>query len=680
MALEPIQLDTLDWAQMVAAIRTRIVPDSQGLWTLHAPVDPGVTMLELFAWQLDQRIYWMDQVPASLGLANLALLGNGPMPAQAAVTVLQLSDSAVPPRPYPVASAGTLMQLGDSSPPLLFTLSDDLTVLPVSGITLIVEGVDRTDDLRQCRLVPLLPGGSNSAEIDIILYLGANLPAAVAGQFFSLTIDLETSPAILPEWTAGAVPGVPEPAQLTWWYTNTANTLTAFPAAQVSDGTGGLRRSGVLRLPLPADWQPEAPAVDPGTVAYKIQLQIENAAFTFPPQLRRLACNGVLAQHVWRRTKHPVTQAWLPLPGNVVSLPSVTSDSSMEEYPPIENTVAVQFKEQDGVVRPWTAVSDVSFSGPGDRVFMVNRARSQISFGDGLTGRLPVTSPNDVSDLTVSYQAGGGAAGNVGEGMSWEAVPATDAGAFPQFLATNLAPGTGGAETETPAAAMARSAAAFDQRNRAVSTTDYENLAQTTPGVGLRRAYAAVGYHPDFPCSIMPGAVTVFVVPYAPRAATDGAWASDVYDPAPLPDPGALQAAQARLSAAKLIGGEVFVRPPAFRQVWLTVTIAVDSPLAANVRQATLTSLQNFLDPLIGGADGEGWAFGDPLRPSALLRVAQTALARAGDVQSVAVRIDSAAAKAVSCNDVPIRPFELIHLVHVDLKTQRRAAQSGGLR
>jgi predicted phage baseplate assembly protein len=680
MALQPVQLDTLDWQQMVTAIRTRIVPDSQGKWTLHAPVDPGVTMIELFAWMLDQRIYWMDQVPASLGLANLALLGNAPQPAKAALIVLQLSDAATPARSFPVAPAGMLLQLGDSVPPLIFTLSEDLTVLPLKGLGITVDGIDKTHDLQQCRLVPLIASGESSAQLEFVLSLGAPLPAPAPGQFISLMIDLETAAAIYPEWSAHAVSGIAPPAAITWSYTTTTGATAVFAAAQTKDGTGGLRRSGVVRLPLPTDWKPEPPGADPGLTVYKILLQIESASFSFTPQLRRLKSNVAYALHLWQRTKSPVTQQWLPLPGNLVALADAPSDSSMEEYPPIENTVQLQLKEQDGVQRAWQPVSDLSRCGPTDRVFVVNRAASQLSFGDGLTGRLPVTSPGDVSDISVSYQAGGGIAGNVGEGMSWEAVASTDAGAFPGFSAINVTAGDGGAESETLAAAIERAAAGIHGRNRAVSKADYENLAQTTPGVGLLRAFAAVGHHPNFPCSTVPGAVTVFVVPYAPRAATDGNWAKDVYDPAPVADPGALQAVRAVLASAKLIGGDVFVCPAVYRPVWLSLTIAVDAPLVARVRQAMITGLQNFLDPLIGGVDAQGWPFGDPLRPSALLRVAQSVLGSAGDVLSVSVRIDSASAAAQPCNDVAIRPFELVNLVHVDLPTQQRPVPSGGLR
>jgi len=180
-------------------------------------------MLELFAWLLDQRIYWMDQTPDALGLAILSLLRMSPMPARAAVTVLQIQDSAHPPRSFPWAAAGMLMQLGDSNPPLLFTLDDDITLLPVDSIGLSVDSVNRTNDLQQGRPIPLLSAGKNAAEIGIVLTLSTAIPATLSppGQFFSLMIELATPPSEVPaEWSDGAVSGVTAPAMVSWSYTS----------------------------------------------------------------------------------------------------------------------------------------------------------------------------------------------------------------------------------------------------------------------------------------------------------------------------------------------------------------------------------------------------------------------------------------------------------------------------
>ncbi|URM88812.1 hypothetical protein LUW75_00900 [Streptomyces sp. MRC013] len=78
MTLPVPKLDDLTWADMTAAVRRRVPAESDGLWTLHAPVDPGVTLLELFAYLLEQRLYWLDQVPDALVTAVLRLLGLDP--------------------------------------------------------------------------------------------------------------------------------------------------------------------------------------------------------------------------------------------------------------------------------------------------------------------------------------------------------------------------------------------------------------------------------------------------------------------------------------------------------------------------------------------------------------------------------------------------------------------------
>jgi hypothetical protein len=686
MALEPIQLDTLTWQQMVSAIQTRIITDSSAKWTFQAPVDPGVTLLELFAWLLDQRVYWMNQVPDSLILAVLNLLGEAPLSATAAMTLLQISGTTLPAQGFPVASKGTLMQLEDSNPPIVFTLNDDVTILPLVAnqpVAITVNGVDHTNDLLRGTLFPLLNPGQTSSQVAITFALTQAIPAATAGQMFAVMIELQTPVDLYPQWTSEAVAGIPAPATVSWSYTSSSTGATA-NFSQVDDETVGLRRSGIVRMAIPGDWQGQ-----PGSsgTTYTILLQIQNATFTCPPLLAGVAANVVMALHAWQRTKGPDTTQWLPLPGNVISLPQAPlipptppANPFLTEAPPIESSVSLQITNQSGTVQ-WTQVDNFSLSGPTDTVFVVDRMKSEILFGDGLTGRLPYAASDTRPSIQVSYQAGGGTSGEIGDGLSWEAVsPVSPAagGIAPPFIAVNLSAGDGGTESETLAEAQERTAAMLNERNRAVTKADYENLVITTPGVAFRRAFAAVGQHPNFPCTTVPGAVTVFVVPYSPRVQIDGPWAKNFYIAAPQPDPGAMQVALARLTAGKLIATDVFLCPPVYRPVWLGLTVAADAPLSVAVRQNVITALQKFLDPLVGGDDQEGWLFGDPLRPSALMKVAQNALGEAGDVQSISVRIDGMTTPS-TCNDVTINPNELVDLMHVNISTQQRPAPSEGL-
>lgn len=507
MALEPIQLDTLTWDQMVSAIQTRIITDSSAKWTLQAPVDPGVTLLELFAWLLDQRVYWMNQVPDSLILAVLKLLGQAPLSATAATTLLQMSSTASPAQGFPVAAAGTLMQLADSNPPIVFTLNNDVAVLPLVAnqpAAISVNGVDHTNDLLRGSRVPLLGPGQNTSQVAISFVLTQALPVAAAGQMLAIMIELQAPVDLYPQWTSEAVAGIPAPAGVTWSYASSSTGATA-NFSQVDDETAGLRRSGVVRMAIPSDWQGQPGAS--GTATYTILLQIQKATFTCSPLLAAVAANVVIAQHAWSRTKSVDTSQWLPLRGNVISLPqapvipaTATPNPFLPEAPPIESSVTLQVTNQNGAVS-WRQVNDFSLSGPTDTVFVVDRTNSRILFGDGLTGRLPYAASDARPTIQVSYQAGGGAAGEVGEGLSWEAVsPVSPAagGVAPPFIAVNLSTGDGGAESEAISDAQLRTAALLQERNRAVTKADYENLAISTPGVALRRAYAAVGHHPNF--------------------------------------------------------------------------------------------------------------------------------------------------------------------------------------
>ena len=82
-------------------------------------------------------------------------------------------------------------------------------------------------------------------------------------------------------------------------------------------------------------------------------------------------------------------------------------------------------------------------------------------------------------------------------------------------------PAAGGADAETIAQARARAGAALDEVDRAVTPADHETIAQQAPGVAVARAHAAVGDHPGYPCTLVPGAVSVYVVPAAPRGDAD---------------------------------------------------------------------------------------------------------------------------------------------------------------
>jgi hypothetical protein len=89
--------------------------------------------------------------------------------------------------------------------------------------------------------------------------------------------------------------------------------------------------------------------------------------------------------------------------------------------------------------------------------------------------------------------------------------------------------------------------------------------------------------------------------------------------------------------------------------------------------------LRRFLDPLLGGTNGAGWPFGEPLRPSVMLREAQTAAGDEANVTEVAIGIDGNEPDE-SCREVPIGAHDLVWLQRVAVEPAPGASTGRGLR
>src|SRR4029077_15505777 len=90
-------------------------------------------------------------------------------------------------------------------------------------------------------------------------------------------------------------------------------------AAQVQDGTQGLRRSGVIQLPVPASW-------NSGAGVRTLLLSTGQATFAAPPRLQQLQVNVGAARHRQHFSQdepdalNTQVNRWLPLPGQHLDL------------------------------------------------------------------------------------------------------------------------------------------------------------------------------------------------------------------------------------------------------------------------------------------------------------------------------------------------------------------------
>jgi hypothetical protein len=189
------------------------------------------------------------------------------------------------------------------------------------------------------------------------------------------------------------------------------------------------------------------------------------------------------------------------------------------------------------------------------------------------------------------------------------------------------------------AAATRTAALGLRERYRAVTAADHEEL--------VRSAWPAAGGTPVARVRCVPGrdlaatdpaaraadpaSVSVVVVP--PRTGPDA-------DPAPQPDAALLADLAAFLEPRRLLTVRCHVVGPRYVPVRITAdVVARDDAMPEAVRGAARAALAGFLDPLDGGPDGSGWAFGRPVWVSEVVAVL-AALPLVAYVEDAAVATD----------------------------------------
>src|SRR6266700_3959706 len=101
MTLAAPDLDDRRFQQLVDDAK-RMVQKRCPEWTDHNVSDPGITLIETFAFMVDQLIYRLNRVPDRLYLEFLNLLGVNLFPPTAAQGEVTFWLSAAQPQPVSV--------------------------------------------------------------------------------------------------------------------------------------------------------------------------------------------------------------------------------------------------------------------------------------------------------------------------------------------------------------------------------------------------------------------------------------------------------------------------------------------------------------------------------------------------------------------------------------------------
>ncbi|WNF01106.1 putative baseplate assembly protein [Streptomyces luomodiensis] len=602
MALPSPNLDDRRFQQLVDEAK-RYVQQRAPEWTDHNVSDPGVTLLETFAYLVDQVLYRLNRVPDKNYLAFLDLLGIRLFPPAAAVAEADFWLSA--PQPDTVAlPAGTEVTTasGEAEDPVVFTTTAELRIVPSALIRLVTaprtgEQTDRTGELAEGRDVPCFQAAPEPG--DALLF---GLPTAVPRCVVAVRLD-------------SRVEGIgvdPRQPPLVWeaWDGGRWRLCETGP-----DTTGGLNRPGEVIVYVPAA---HTASVISGTRAGWLRCRVTEAEpgqpfYSESPTVREAA---VFTVGGTMTVEHAETVTDVPLgtsegvAGQTFRLgrPPVLLDGE----PPV-----VEVSSAEGWQR-WDVVEHFGRSGPADRHVRVDATTGEFTFPpalrepDGTLRQCGAVPPKGAEVRVARYRTGGGPAGNVARG----AISVLRSSVPYVARVENREAARGGVAGETVENAKLRAPDALRMQERAVTAEDYEVISrQAAPSVRRVRC---------LPAGDGPGAVRVLVVPDAVADEGDRLRFEQL-----IPSDQVLEAITTSLDERRLIGTRLVVEPPVYQGVTVVARLAAAPGDADRVREAALAALFRHLNPLRGGPDGTGWPFGRPVQYGEVFGVLQRATGEA---------------------------------------------------
>jgi predicted phage baseplate assembly protein len=647
MPLIPPNLDDRQFADIVAEAKT-LIPRYAPEWTNFNESDPGITLVELFAWMSEILIYRLNQVPDLNYIKFLQLIGVELAPAQPARAEVTFTVSRPDLTSVIVPQGTQVAASGGSGQSVLFELDEAL--IAIGAQLAAVQTFDGTGYTTQTNKNNT-PGQwfypfTQTPKAGNALLLGFSSPVAFPTDQINLAVTLYQSGLNQPVLASGAA--LPPPATIVWEYWSGAqwNTVNID-----SDGTRALSQDGHILFPGPGSAVVPAPKGNVSASLYWFRARLQSANYEMPPQLAAVLTNTI-------RATQAITFRGEVLGGSdgtpnqvfqVANTPVMVLDSPVtitNSDGTTAKVLSVQLTIDEGQgFRTWQEVEDFFSADPNDRVFMIDRNTGQIFLGSGDHGRIPVANQANPTGNIVAqtYRAGGGTGGNVAAGAISQIqtyVPSIN-------TVTNVQPATGGTDEETLADAKLRAGMALQSNNRAVTAQDFEYLATQAPGANVKRACALPLFHPNFPMGQIPGVVTVIVVPNSPA-------------PNPTPNETTLEAVCQYLDAHRLLTSELYVVGPVYRIIKVQAQLVVSPSFdLATVKNNTQAALTKFFDPLHGGNDGTGWPFGGTIYYSDVYR-AILAIQGVQRIQDNQLLLFLDGQTQTFCRDVPINPGELL--------------------
>ena len=540
MAIRTPLLDDRSYAQLRDELIARI-PVYSPDWTDHQPSDPGITLLELFAYLGENLLYRFNQIPdatksrsSTCCTSRCSRLSRPPVTCGSSRRTRSGHRDSSP--------SASQVAAGD----VQFQTLDEVQVWPVEAHAAIRRAPTEALDPDATEYVSRSAGAVGRALADVATYttvFGAKDPMRPGGDTLDPSTAIEDTvfvallgdPAVplagmagktlaigfvpaaeVPSMVARAetpCPGVgdlPSSPAMQWQICtckarpDAPNPRTADPVwldvDVVGDTTAGLTVPGAvsLRLPNPLDdvglYEPDDPdAKGSGDQPPLVENdEIEERLLAWMRVFRPRG--GTIPAFEWLDTN--ATRVEQAVVAGAEFVGTGTGDPSQRNSLVHGNVLGDVDFEVEEIGAPswvaWTTVSDFSGSGVDDRHVVIDAEAGTVTCGDGRRGRVWQIGER----LRVrGYRHGGGTAGNVAAGaISTVKSSAPNVGAV-----SNPLPTRGGADAEGLAAGIDRIPAEFRRHDRAVDGVGLSGTGRRDTGCGHRTGRDAASLPPTDP-------------------------------------------------------------------------------------------------------------------------------------------------------------------------------------
>lgn len=598
MPLKTPRLDDRTFEDLVEEARARI-PLYTPEWTDHGASDPGMTLIELFAFMTDVILYRLNRVPEKNFIKFMELIGmtlHEAVPARVPVTFWLSAPQNQPimiPGGIEVATTRT-----ETEPAIVFT-TDAPMEIQVPELAYLMTNYEDGEGGRlfnthnisgvAAGLEDIPVFGSNPPRTDDALYFGFNQD--LSHHLLGIEFEVDSAEG------AGINPNLPP---YTWEVLGRGIDSDWRPIDVDMDETLGLNQAGLVRVHVPELSRTTRNDVN----AYWLRLRYDpgdtDSRYEVSPRLRRVTITS------WGGTVEAtnVTRIYNEVVGRSDGTPGQTF--FVENIPVATRTTDeyLVVRLLDGREQRWTEVSDFSTSDANDRHYVIDSESGEIRLGpalpqpDGSVKRYGALPPKGAMLVMKSYRSGGGQEGNIAAGtinVLRTTIPYVD-------QVRNRQPASGGRNAEDIENAKLRVPGHLRSLQRAVTASDFEYLAkQAAPGK-IGRVYCLQ------PPLTNRGENKILVIPYIPRL-------SGFIAPESLDLSEELREQIERfLNERRLLSTRLEVSMPVYRWIETEVRLRVAQHYEFDkVRRAVEQRLFEFINPLTGGMDGSGWTFGRDL-------------------------------------------------------------------